>query len=114
MRGDRLVFSHSAALLSAALALDLDPQRVQVVELVERRLGSRPVRVFRSLYRLEQKGDLLFCELESPVDDLLHLRGTVDRLPDHVVGVADDLRTSRPEQLFRACEGYALESGHNL
>src|ERR1700693_4472101 len=78
-------------------------QRVERIELVERGLGPHAVRVFRGLDRLDHHLDLLWREVDRPVDDLFHLDVSVDRSLDHVIGVRDDLRTRRPEELFRSC-----------
>src|SRR5437879_13198472 len=96
--------SHHAGWLVGDLALDFHPQRIEGVELVERRLRAHAVRILRGLDRLEQQVDLLRGEVQRTEDDLLHLLVTVDRLADHVVGVTYDLRPGRSEQLLRSSE----------
>src|SRR2546428_2630401 len=92
-----------AATLSVwRFALDLDSQGVEGVELVESRLRAHPIWVLGGLDRFEQELDLLRRELQRPEDDLLHLLVPVDGFADDVVGVGDDLRPRRPEQLLRA------------
>src|ERR1700682_143951 len=95
-------------------ALDFEAQRIQRVKLVESGLCSHAVRVFRRLDRLDQQLDLVGREVEGPVDDLFHLDMAVDGSLDDFVGVRDDLRTRRPEELFGSSERYTLESRHYL
>ncbi len=86
--------------LASGVSLDFQAQRVERVELVQRRLRARPVRVLRGLDRVDEKLDLLGGEAQTPEDDRLLRHDPVDRILDHVVGVAHHLGSGRPEEVF--------------
>src|SRR5258708_13869489 len=85
-------------------SLHLQAKRVQGIELVERRLRTRAVRILRDLYGFQQQLYLLRGEVESPVDDLFDFDVAVHRALEHIVRVGDDPRSGRPEQLLGSGE----------
>src|SRR5258708_22200468 len=85
-------------------SLHLQAKRVQGIELVERRLRTRAVRILRDLDGFKQQLDLLRGEVEVPVDDLFAFDVAVNPPLIRIAAGGDDLRSGRPEQLLGSGE----------